>query len=63
MKKLRLLVDALRVEPFEVMPGAPAETGTVMGRDAAVFTDPPRCPVSGGSCDTGIPICVYCRAG
>lgn len=60
MKKLRLQVDALRVEPFEVMPRDVAEKGTVLGQDAVTL----RCqPSAGGSCDTGIPICVYCRAG
>jgi hypothetical protein len=68
MKKLRLDVDRLAIEPFEVEP-APAEAGgTVEGND---FSGP-GCPTSiqyscgyprtcgGTSCDTGYPLCYQC---
>jgi len=49
------------VEPFDVTPRDAAAKGTVVGQDALVTL---RCePSAGGSCDTGIPICVYCRNG
>lgn len=58
MKKLKLDADSLRVEPFDVMPHGSAENGTVIAAGVTL-----RCePSAGGSCDTGIPICVYCRA-
>lgn len=35
MKKLRLQIDKLRVEQFEVQPGSPVARGTVHGFDSA----------------------------
>jgi hypothetical protein len=67
MKKLRMDVDALRVEPFDVMPREAAVKGTVVGRDGMI-TEPWRCSIDSacyantcgsGSCDTGNP-CVAC---
>lgn len=58
MKKLKLDAESLRVEPFDVMPQDQTAKGTVIAAEAIT----PRCePSAGGSCDTGIPICVYCR--
>lgn len=59
MKKLRLQVDALRVEAFEVAPREVAAKGTVHGQ--AAVTNLLCQPSAGGSCDTGIPVCNYCR--
>lgn len=59
MKKLRLHVDELRIERFESLPRDMAAKGTVVGQDA-MLTEYPRCQPSGGSCDTGIPVCSYC---
>ncbi|MBV9109188.1 MAG: hypothetical protein JO306_07265 [Gemmatimonadetes bacterium] len=58
MKKLKLDAESLRVEPFDVMPQDATGKGTVVAAGITL-----RCePSAGGSCDTGIPICVYCRA-
>lgn len=40
MKKLKLQVDALRVETFPVIPPAAAERGTVRGNEAEAPTMP-----------------------
>ena len=67
MRKLRLNVDDLAVEPFEVEPDR-AGAGTVVGNDLSG----PACPTNPGyscgypgtcggtSCDSGYPVCYLC---
>ena len=44
MKKLRLQIEELRVEKFEVHPDSPAARGTVHGLDSHYsFSEPDRC--------------------
>ena len=67
MKKLRLSVDSLRVDGFEVSPEI-AVNGTVMGRDNA-SVQPSGCfatqcyavTCGDGSCPSGVP-CKICPA-
>jgi hypothetical protein len=43
-KKLRLQIEKLRVEQFEVQPDSPAARGTVHGFDSHYsFSEPERC--------------------
>jgi hypothetical protein len=65
MKKLRLLLDDIRVDAFEVLPSAATPRGTVMGQIAPTNWGL-ECPTRGeeptcnlGSCNTGQP-CSYC---
>jgi len=67
MKKLRLSVESLRVDGFEVLAREAAPEGTVMGRDGGMATNP-RCSqfsdcyastCGSGSCETGNP-CIVC---
>jgi len=62
MKKLRMNVDALEVEKFEVWPGSATKEGTVAGASLTRFNcetqgEDPTCRF--GTCNTGEP-CSYC---
>jgi hypothetical protein len=64
MKKLRLMVDELAVDGFNVLPAHAARQGTVVGQDAGPTGL--ACPTNGfeytcrnGSCYSGSP-CSYC---
>jgi hypothetical protein len=64
MKKLKLNVDSIRVDGFDVLPVEAASGGTVVGR--GIPTVGTECPTRGeeptcnlGSCNTGQP-CSYC---
>jgi hypothetical protein len=68
MKKLRLSVDSLRVDCFEVLSGEIAVNGTVVGQDD--FSAPTECCLvtrhyavtcGDGSCPSGVP-CKICPA-
>ncbi|HET7230285.1 MAG TPA: hypothetical protein VFJ16_09795 [Longimicrobium sp.] len=55
MNKLKLNVDALRIERFDVEPDLAADEGTVMGNQVTLQTCGPDTCYPQASCPTGSP--------